>query len=285
MQEVIVASSLKLVDGDSYISHEAVEIASRGLVRYPHISMQDSNAIDNARRFLFMCNIRKRYQDREQLSLMEILSIFQNSNASDLRDKVFALKGITNAESDSLPRIDYSSDKASVLCETVRCLIGRGQYFQAIHAAGIGWRDASSDIPSWIPDWTLSPAWPAAFTLSNFDPQRTFSSSYQHQSDISLSSNYSEWTITGQEVDRIAHLSIPLKLMGNEQISNHDVLRSWLIDCKRMVAQNSLLHYAGEQARGEAFWRTLIVDKDDRGEFATAALSKCFVGILTQSTI
>jgi hypothetical protein len=148
VQEVIVASSLKFIYGNSYISHEAVKIASRGIVRAPHISMQDSNAIDNVRRFLFVCNIRKRYQDREQLSLAEILSTFQDSNASDLRDKVFALKGITNVESDSLPRIDYSSDKASVLCETVRCLIGRGQYFQAIHAAGIRWRDASSDIPS-----------------------------------------------------------------------------------------------------------------------------------------
>lgn len=64
--------------------------------------------------------------------------------------------------------------------------------------------------------------------------------------------------------------------MGNGQISNHDVLRSWAIDCKGMASQNSLLHYAGEQTRSEAFWSTLTVDKNDRGEFVTAGLEQIF---------
>lgn len=273
VQETVVASSLTFFYGGLYIPYRAVDSAVRSLDRTSLAMMQDSVAINNAKSFVHMSSLRRQYQKDKQLPLAKVLSTFRTSAAEDPRDKVYGLIGLTNAILDGLFEVDYSKDKVSVVRETVRCLIDNGEYFQTVHAAGIGRGDADPAVPSWIPNWTLTPNGPLPLTQA--DPfQCTFSSSGTHEPTISVGADYSECTFTGQQIDKILQFTLPLQLEGNEKSIDEDHVRLWVADCKELVTQ--IPPGEEQQALNEAFWRTLIADKDDDEEFAGANFEQNF---------
>ncbi|TPX16212.1 uncharacterized protein E0L32_004207 [Thyridium curvatum] len=117
-------------------------MASAATVRHPSISGNFPRWTD------FICS---RNLDFGQ-SLREVLMSTRESEATDIRDKVFGLLGFLTEAPDVPP--DYSISAIHTFIGTIAYMvISEGCLDLLTYASG---HLASADFPSWLPDWTLS---------------------------------------------------------------------------------------------------------------------------------
>jgi hypothetical protein len=89
----------------------------------------------------------------ETLRLRSLLSQTRFSEATDPRDKVYALLGTVKHNGSIVP--NYEKTKAEVFIQTVRALIGEYEHLDIL--SNCQYRQRRPGIPSWVPDWSKSP--------------------------------------------------------------------------------------------------------------------------------
>lgn len=82
--------------------------------------------------------------------ILELLRHFSKNEASDPRDKIYALIGLAGAENFIIP--DYSQPVEELYKGFVRSMIERQQSLRVIYAAEAGTTNLLR-LPSWVPDW------------------------------------------------------------------------------------------------------------------------------------
>ncbi|KAK7449574.1 hypothetical protein CaCOL14_013291 [Colletotrichum acutatum] len=89
------------------------------------------------------------------LNLLELLCLTRNNLATDARDKVYGLLGLTDDPVAQFIIPDYSSNNTpdKVFTEVARLMIEAGHAVDLLHHAGIN--QGISNLPSWVPDWTV----------------------------------------------------------------------------------------------------------------------------------
>lgn len=85
------------------------------------------------------------------LGLIHLLWMTQFFEASDPRDKIFALVNFTNNINSDF--INYSLDARQVLINTARAVFYHGTS-DILSLAEC--RDETYNVPSWVPDWTTT---------------------------------------------------------------------------------------------------------------------------------
>jgi hypothetical protein len=105
-------------------------------------------------RDLSLANERPTYK----WNLLNLLSQFRPRLASDPRDKLYALLGVSLGDDDPLVKPDYSKGTMKVFWDATRSIIkdhesfsGKLQVLQwaVPHSKELGW-------PSWVPDWRIT---------------------------------------------------------------------------------------------------------------------------------
>lgn len=84
------------------------------------------------------------------LSLLALLSLYRGYTATDPRDKVFALLGISSSDMGMAP--DYSKSNETVFLEVATCLLESSPTLEIFASCHIG-KMAPKILPSWVPDW------------------------------------------------------------------------------------------------------------------------------------
>lgn len=103
-------------------------------------------------------NLRLGFAKRGEVSLLPLLWSTRTYEATDPRDKIFALIGLTNDLRTDF--IDYEKKPCDILFELARCIM-RNDLTQSLCGGPICLlsfvepRPQSSYLPSWIPDWTV----------------------------------------------------------------------------------------------------------------------------------
>jgi hypothetical protein len=104
-------------------------------------------------------------------SLLQQLHDTRRSRSTDPRDKVFALLGLLSPEDKWSILPDYTTSVESVYVGVAVAIINRQASLRIL--SGVGdeadtcyGRASSSDLPSWVPDWSTSPL-VASLGLSN----------------------------------------------------------------------------------------------------------------------
>lgn len=88
-------------------------------------------------------------------SLVELLVLSRNNLATDPRDKVYGLLGLTDdtvAES-IIPDYSQANDAAKVFTDVATKTVNVGQATDLLHHAGV--HQSIPGLPSWVPDWTM----------------------------------------------------------------------------------------------------------------------------------
>ena len=83
-----------------------------------------------------------------------LLRATHDFKATDPRDKLFALIGISDPASCGPVHIDYTKDVSSLYRETARYIITEEQDLSLLHHTGIGKTRKLIGLPSWVPDWS-----------------------------------------------------------------------------------------------------------------------------------
>lgn len=86
--------------------------------------------------------------------LYTMISTFWTKAATDPRDKIFALVGLTTARDDPRFVIDYAASVRRVYINVVEYIITSTQRLDVICSMPRGNNDL--DLPSWVSDWTVS---------------------------------------------------------------------------------------------------------------------------------
>ena len=110
-------------------------------------------------------------QRKTPANLFELLCRFRESLATEEKDHIFALVGISSDGDHPAYRPDYTREVKEVYGEVAWTTINQYSSLHILSAAGL--QGGIANLPSWIPDWTVSPqflvnglAFPAAFQAS-----------------------------------------------------------------------------------------------------------------------
>ena len=86
--------------------------------------------------------------------LFEVLNFFRFHSATDPRDMVYAIVGLTKARDDSRMPIDYSQSVREVYINAVDYVLSRDRKLDVI-CAGVP-KENKYHLPSWTPSWSQS---------------------------------------------------------------------------------------------------------------------------------
>ena len=185
IQEVASAKRIGLMKGPLVIPWDPLWQLPEVLIRTNLLSVVKSAQLDNARlrnvedewklnglRQAYLMSIQRiDLQRKTPANLSELLCRFRDSLATEEKDHIFALVGISSDGDHPAYRPDYTREVKEVYGEVAWTTINQYSSLHILSAAGL--QGGLANLPSWIPDWTVSPqvlvyglASPAAFQAS-----------------------------------------------------------------------------------------------------------------------
>jgi Heterokaryon incompatibility protein (HET) len=93
-------------------------------------------------------------QDMRRKSMQEILVLTATAEASDPRDKAFAIRSMSCGTLAEALKPNYHLSACEVFINATRQMIKCDKRIQVLHLAGIGWTRSQKDLPSWVPDYS-----------------------------------------------------------------------------------------------------------------------------------
>ena len=185
IQEVASAKRIGLIKGLLVIPWDPLWQLPELLVATNLISVVKSAQLDNARlrnveaewklngiRQAYVISLQRiDLQRKNPANLFQLLCRFRDSLATEQKDHVFALVGISSDGDHPAYRPDYTREVEDVYREVAWTTINQYSSLHILSAAGL--QDGIANLPSWTPDWTVSPqvlvyglAFPATFQAS-----------------------------------------------------------------------------------------------------------------------
>jgi hypothetical protein len=164
IQEVVVATRIDMYWGNQEIKWDLLVAAIRRLTEYSleGILISEANSeyavlppgYINARSTIAL---RDKFQSGQRNFFLEILMDSMRFQASDPRDKIYALLGVNTDNTGHLIKADYSLPVISVYRNTTALLIDASLTLLPLSSAGIGCNRRQHALPSWIPDYSTDP--------------------------------------------------------------------------------------------------------------------------------
>lgn len=135
----------------------------------------------------------------DEMPLIELLAASRELDATDPRNKVYGLLGLAKKNQDSviLPNYSLSNSAENVCIQVARhCINTQDGAIYMLHCAGIS---AKSNLPSWVPDWTIPKLEPFLFGRYNCSGSTT--------ATIRLGDKLDSISVHGAVVDRVSILA------------------------------------------------------------------------------
>lgn len=167
IQEVVVATSVTVLWGDQRIAWTRIGETSNWLKKnYPHSRRHLIAGAYNAS-YIFSLAMEARYAKRLH-HMSTVVASAWNCQATDPRDKIYAMLGLPNLDSDPdrgdlFLEPDYSRSKQQVYTAFARKVISKEQSFRLFNTVQHDVK-AGISMPSWVPQWEP----PCAETLVPF---------------------------------------------------------------------------------------------------------------------
>jgi hypothetical protein len=220
-----------------------------------------------------MQDARYLQQNGEHESLQLTLLGMYHFNATDPRDKIFAVLGLADDIDDEPLRPNYEETTEQVYHKTALHLLLRDPSIDILHKAGVGYPRHLTNILSWVPDWTSE----AFLEFSSRVRTGGFRAAGDSFPNVQRTSSTDSIAIDGLRVDVIDKMTMPrptAPLGGNAaDIDSYRVEDyRWLSEVEAIVdyLKNSPAEQLHEIVRShrsvlgvswnEALWRTLIAN-------------------------
>ncbi|TLD31155.1 hypothetical protein PspLS_02941 [Pyricularia sp. CBS 133598] len=294
IQEVVLSRNAWVVCGDQLMSWSMLETAcanlkAAGVSQWLQEKISKGESTDHCQRVVKLGTFG-------QEQSMTLLNRARESNCWDQRDKIYGLLGIIRA---SWVRVDYNRTYTvgrlyrDVAAEALR----RHELFlaSALQSVDHDYNETlrpvtdcehfeRGTLPSWVADWSQPRQ-----TASLSDRTGVYGNSAAVRSNSILQRQISihedELHVKGRIFDTVAEMSEVMRKpdisYDDPQTSNKEVL----VRCAEIAAKST--SYPGKRLVNvfEAFWRTLVVDKDaDNRQRAPSSFEEIFSLLLDEST-
>lgn len=209
------------------------------------------------------------------LELLYLLIRTRRSCATDRRDKLFALYGLANDVSGSggpVLKADYAMSVRDVLLRVMGFLVRRGMTWLALPYAGLH-AGRAENLPSWVPDWSSDSHGPNP--LQSWQSTEGYNAAAGFSWQPAFPANAKTMQVLGKPIGKVQSV-FALSKSYITIIPEHREpgrLRSLWTDIVAPLGPR----YPGGGAIGNAFWRTLIANKDPSAQPAPAEFNRHFL--------
>jgi hypothetical protein len=199
-------------------------------------------------------------------TLLPLLRMFRSRQATDPRDKVFALLGLVQhwgGQEKVVP--DYNMSADNVFWDTTITLLKNTKSLSVLMGT-LGRRDDAGwggSRPSWIPDWSCSSDPYENTRLNNI---RHYNASANTPRTPVIVHGRSVLETYATEIDEVALVGSELPLSGDGRPGRwRAVVAEWEKSLKHLASEEN---YVGGGSVASAFWRTLCGDIDQNEDLA-----------------
>ncbi|KAI0389617.1 putative heterokaryon incompatibility protein [Xylariaceae sp. FL0594] len=176
IQEIAVSRKIVLFYGGELVSWDYFSSLMRVLFSadfnstwhisniYPRDLELENLPMDAGLQVVALTNVREQIVADHAMDLFELLRCSANSTASDVRDNIYAVQGISSAAAgsasspvDATLAPDYAAGIEHPFRMVGEHLLRRGQGLVMLHYAGVGSsrNPKLRKLPSWVPDWSV----------------------------------------------------------------------------------------------------------------------------------
>ena len=183
-----------------------------------------------------------------------------NFEATDPRDKVWALLGMTTNAKWFREHVDYNMRTQDVFTVTTGRQLADESSLDILHAAGIGNPRTLSDLPSWVPDWGSIPR---RTILGGIAKNMQYTASGATKPWVRVDQEAKTVMLTGVIVDTIKSILPPRPLDPvhkslERQKETKQMVQAWLVDSLNFARSSK--QYASDTGRDRALWATLTAN-------------------------
>ncbi|KAE8376750.1 heterokaryon incompatibility protein-domain-containing protein [Aspergillus bertholletiae] len=156
IQEVVTPRRIMILYGSMIAPWETFVKAADRLhdnpqMEIPSFATDDTKILaEFSRRIRSIESIRNRWQSAEQITLLQLLRQFSGREATDPRDKVYALLGLAKDKPSVEP--NYAAQELDVFVDTALDIVSRSGSLDVL--TGDFTMKSNHALPSWIPDWS-----------------------------------------------------------------------------------------------------------------------------------
>ena len=200
----------------------------------------------------------------EQLNPLEVLQWTRGLNASDPRDIIFSVLGLSKDFRSLLPVPNYRKSIAQVFTEVAKLHLSMTKSLAILeHATNI---TPSIKSPSWVPYWSDSEVF-APFIHTSMQASRN------SKARILISPDDQSLRIKGLKFDKVKRLPLADLRAYADHASNEERFEGWRMSCGVSL---TLKHYPTGELVEEALWRTLCWNTDCLGWLVKKEMESCF---------
>jgi hypothetical protein len=151
VQEICLATDVQIVTGSRSFSWEILHKAVEKTTGTYHHSDADAYAKEAITRLV---SIRKSLESGHEVKLLDLLNRTVLLKATDIRDKMYGLLGLTSDGPDVIPSPNYGLTVEAVVNNTVRAVAISEKTLDVL-AAKMAFEEPRQNSPSWHPPWEL----------------------------------------------------------------------------------------------------------------------------------
>ncbi|KAG4428043.1 hypothetical protein IFR05_016471 [Cadophora sp. M221] len=293
LQEMVLASQVDIVCGNRSVpwlllAFIAIQMQQNGLVSLLIITEDGERNLEPRGLGALMTAWGLRYfrAIAVPLGLSALLVDCSILEASDDRDRVFALLGIADDALDSSFEPDYITSPPGIFLKSAVRLLTRDSSANLIlHRAGIGSDRNMESLPSWVPDWTKHHGNTVLGSIASVASYHA-SEGIIHSTNATYNEDQQSITLSGCAFDGITEFAPPYPESIHEGRSEafpnlESAFSSWL-NGVQILCSSASVHPSGLPYYPDILWRTLVAGISFSGNPATDDFQQHFQDLTTQ---
>jgi hypothetical protein len=284
IQEAAFAQELHLFYGNicmdwKYVSRAVSTLSHRQILEafrpsdIDKLSFSDSyqNALIGLTNVDIMLEFRGDVNYKKKLDLALVLKKCCRFGATDARDKVYALRGLTKDDSKTMIKPNYNEDARYVYRRAMRIIFRKPDSpLDALTGAGIGFERSLKDLESWVPDWSHTAQ------VQIIDNRYTAGSRYKATIKIILRDPLSI-ALAGKKFDEMEHLGPVWEVDSSMTIAeNESRQKNWFAANEALARAHARDPYHNGEPLREAFVRTLIGNQASYEDKKKPSAEQCY---------
>lgn len=225
---------------------------------------------------LKLLNLREVFRTEEQINLQVLLETGKDYDATDERDRIYALLGLCSEGDKAMLPISYSESVES-LCQRVTELLFKKDLarFAIYRSAGIG-----KDMPSWAFDLKRSSIDGMSYMFTTQQDCPFYNACGASELSARLDMKGSKLVVTGSLLDAISYLSMPV--LNNKPDDSKDEWWYWLQNAMNSLAMDgfvpkSLTGHVSTRKRLRSFFSPKTKSRQLSGKDFRVAIQRTIV--------
>jgi hypothetical protein len=262
VQEIVASTQHTFICGDHQIRAESLVLVASQL---RHLYLSGNNFVRHhgfdfavISKFLRMARIWKSRMRGEKINLSYLTYSFWSSQSSDPKDKIFSMLGLDNEMAIRMMP-DYRDSVQAVYTKATRESLLSGKSTGILSLAGIGHRRVLDDLPSRVPDFSITETPSPPFGLYMYDGcvpggWESYNVQIFEETLTPFLFEGNEFALDAIKFNAIKSLNTTLNIEDDENLS------SWVNEAEALFRTSSYFLKDGISS-WEIHWRSLIADR------------------------